>query len=49
MAKHVTSIRRSTALDGTWVVKCRCGFHKYAGRNSLTAANIAQQHKKANR
>ncbi|ATL29405.1 hypothetical protein [Streptomyces formicae] len=49
MAKHSTSIRHSTALDGTWVVKCHCGFHKYAGRNKLAAAQIAQQHKKANR
>ncbi|MEU6677676.1 hypothetical protein [Streptomyces sp. NPDC046925] len=49
MAKHITSIRHSIAGDGTWVVKCRCGFHKYAGRHSLTAANIAQQHKNANR
>lgn len=49
MAKHRTTIRHSAAGDRTWVVKCTCGFHKYAGRNELTAANIAQQHKKTSR
>lgn len=47
MSKHVISVQSTTQLPPAYIVKCSCGFRRAAGRNRLTAADIADRHKRS--